>query len=416
MNGRDGTDRWFQRSPAVRLRRESWGGFAFDRERGDLIELDAEGFDVVAALTRPRTLADLHSALRARGRPARRPELAAFLRTLEDRGVVRQASPDSPGPAVDPRGLDAPPYDDAGLRAPIVAHWAPTYHCNLRCAFCYAESGPWREAGPAPEVRRRIVERLAAWGVLEVAMGGGEPTTLPDFPALLAAIRAEGLVVNVTTNGMNHRAEVVRALAEHAGIVHLSADRSELLDAGRGQGVFERLRRTAAELVEAGARLGVNLLLTPENIHDLPRSLDAAVGLGARCVTLLRPKGAWAAAHWPGFPGRRDLEAASEGLRAFTAERPPVRLHVDTALRKEWSDLGWLDDPEPEVFGCGGGQRHVAVTPEGDVFPCSHARSAAYRMGSLLDDPLDLIWSRANGRDRYIRDCRGPHCPCRNPR
>jgi MoaA/NifB/PqqE/SkfB family radical SAM enzyme len=414
MSGRRDPGRWFQRSPDVRLRLESWGGFAFDRERGDLVELDAEGFDVVAALTRPQTLADLHTTLRARGHQARRPELATFLRALEGRGVIRQASSDSPDSPTDPRDIDAPSASGAGLRAPIVAHWAPTYHCNLRCAYCYAESGPWREQGPAPEVRRRIVERLAAWGVLEVAMGGGEPTTLPDFPALLAAIRAEGQVVNVTTNGMNRRPEVVRALAEHAGAVHLSADDPGRLDAARGDGVFERLRRTASELIDAGVRLGVNLLLTPENARDLRRSLDAAVGLGARSITLLRPKGAWASAHWPGFPARDDLEAASAGLRAFTAERPPVRLYVDTALRGEWSDLGWLDDPEPDVLGCGGGQRHVAVTPEGDVYPCSHARRAEYRMGSLLTDAPDLIWSRANGRDRYIRDCRGPHCPCRN--
>ena len=68
-----------------------------------------------------------------------------------------------------------------GLRAPIVAHWAVTYRCNLRCGYCYAESGPWREPGPGAEVRRRIVERLAAWGVLEVALGGGEPTAAPRF-------------------------------------------------------------------------------------------------------------------------------------------------------------------------------------------------------------------------------------------
>ena len=98
------------------------------------------------------------------------------------------------------------------------------------------------------------------------------------------------------------------------------------------------------------------------------------------------PKGDWAAAHWPGFPGPRDLEAAAEGVRRFTADRPSVRLYVDTALRGEWAGLGLLDDPEPDVVGCGGGQRHVAVTPEGDVYPCSHARAAGYRMGNLLTD------------------------------
>src|SRR5262249_43009620 len=152
---------------------------------------------------------------------------------------------------------------------PIVAHWAVTYRCNLSCAFCYSESGPGREPGPNPQTRRRIVERLAAWGVLEVALGGGEPTLLSDFAELLATIRACGMVPNMTTNGTVHRPEILAALAEHAGVVHLSADQPDRLDAARGPGVFARLRRTARDLIEAGVNWGVNLLLTPDNAHDL---------------------------------------------------------------------------------------------------------------------------------------------------
>jgi radical SAM protein with 4Fe4S-binding SPASM domain len=410
--------RWFQRHPSDRLRRESWRGIAFHRERGDLAELDVEGFDTITALAQAQPLTDLRDRLRARGHRVRRPELAAFVRDLELREFVRCVIPDALGlaPETDPASLGAAPAIDRGLSAPIVAHWAVTYRCNLQCVYCYAESGPWREDGPGPEVRRRIVERLAAWGVLEVALGGGEPTLLPDFAALLALIRAAGMVANVTTNGTNHCPEVIRALAELVGVVHLSADRPEHLDRARGAGVSARLQQTACELVRAGARLGVNLLLTPDNVHDLHRSLDEAIGLGARSVTLLCPKGDWAAAQWPGFPWPRDLEAAAEGVRKFTADRPPVRLYVDTALRQEWVELGMLDDPEPDVLGCGGGQRHVAVTPEGDVYPCSHARVGDYRMGNLLDDSRDQLWSNGDGlaaRRRYVQNCHGLRCACR---
>jgi radical SAM protein with 4Fe4S-binding SPASM domain len=416
--GQEGA-RWFQRHPSVRLRRESWGGIVFHRERGDLAELDVEGFDTITALAQAQPLADLRERLRAWGHRVRRLELAAFVRDLESREFVRCVTPDALRltPETDPASPGAAPAIDRGLSAPIVAHWAVTYRCNLQCVYCYAESGPWRDAGPGPEVRRRIVERLAAWGVLEVALGGGEPTLLPDFAALLALIRAAGMVANVTTNGTNHRPEVIRALAEHAGVVHLSADRPEHLDRARGAGVSARLRQTAYELVRAGARLGVNLLLTPDNASDLHRSLDEAIGLGARSVTVLCPKGDWTSAQWPGFPGPRDLEAVAEGVRKFTADRPPVRLYVDTALRKEWAELGLLDDPEPDVLGCGGGQRHVAVTPEGDVYPCSHARRSDYRMGNLLTDERNQLWSGGPGlagRRRYVQDCRGLRCACRS--
>jgi radical SAM protein with 4Fe4S-binding SPASM domain len=291
-----------------------------------------------------------------------------------------------------------------------------TYRCNLNCPFCYSESSPHREAGPGPVVRLRLVDRLAAWGVLEAALGGGEPTVLPDFPELLAALRAAGLVPNVTTNGVHASGRVLDALAAHAGVVHLSADRPELLDAARGPGVFARLRETAQALRRAGVRLGVNLLLTPFNIRHIVDSLTTALDLGVRAVTFLRPKGPWAAEHWPGFPSAEDFARLAGDLKGFVQARPPLRLYVDTALREEWARWGLLADPEPDVLGCGGGQRHVAVTPEGDVYPCSHGRRPGYRMGNLLDDDLDKLWRAGTGQEarlRYLGDCAGMRCACR---
>ncbi|HEX5271202.1 MAG TPA: radical SAM protein [Gemmataceae bacterium] len=404
-----------QMSPAIRLRREAWGGVAFDRAGGDLLELDGEGFALLAALRRPLSLPAMRRQVRA-GRPTRGFELAAFLRDLERRGFVRRVPP-SARPLPPDRWAEEAPARAVGLRGPLVAHWAVTYRCNLSCAFCYSQSGPHREPGPEAATRRRLVERLAEWGVLEVALGGGEPTVLPDFPRLLCAIRSAGLVPNVTTNGTVRSAAVMRALAEHAGVVQLSADRPDLLDAARGPGVFARLRQTAGALRAAGVRLGVNLLLTPDNVGDLDECLRAMLDLGAGGVTFLRPKGAWAAEHWPGFPSDGDLARLADTLRRFLDGRPSLRLYVDTALRGEWSRLGLLDDPEPDVLGCGGGQRHVAVTPEGDVYPCSHQRRPEYRMGNLLTDDLERLWAMGSGhagRQRYLCDCRGTICPCRS--
>jgi MoaA/NifB/PqqE/SkfB family radical SAM enzyme len=387
---------------------------AFDRTGGDLLELGPEGFAVLAALKTAQPLPALQRRPRPLGHPARRPELIAFLRSLEWRGLVRRVAPGAPPLPAD-RWTEDVAGGGGGLRAPLVAHWAVTYRCNLHCPFCYSESGPQRPLGPGRQTRLRLVGRLAAWGVLEVALGGGEPTALPDFPELLAAIRAAGMVPNVTTNGTVRSEAVVRALAEHAGVVQLSADRPDLLDAARGEGVFARLRETACVLRSAGARLGVNLLLTPANVGDVRRSLQAILDLGVQAVTLLRPKGAWAAGHWPGFPAADELARLAGDLKSFLETKPPLQLYVDTALRGEWARLGLLDDPEPEVLGCGGGQRHVAVTPEGDLYPCSHQRRPEYHLGNLLTDDLEQVWSSGAGwlgRQRYARDCAGVDCPC----
>src|SRR5579883_2470858 len=173
MSPRARAGTWIQRHPAVRLRREAWGGLAFQRDTGDLLELDRPGFEAARLLDEPRTGPELCVRLRARGHEAGPAETICLLRDLGAHAIVRRVAPGSSplprDPLADDPALDGDP--DAGLRAPIVAHWAVTYRCNLSCAFCYAESGPGREPEPDPSVRRRIVERLSAWGVLEVAIG-----------------------------------------------------------------------------------------------------------------------------------------------------------------------------------------------------------------------------------------------------
>jgi radical SAM protein with 4Fe4S-binding SPASM domain len=412
-------ERILQRSPAVWLRREAWGGVALHRATGDRLELDAEAFAVLVALGSARSLRSLAATLRGQGVQGRLPEVAWFVQHLQHAGFVDLVELNSPTLANDPLAEAYPAEVAEDLRAPLVVHWAVTYRCDLQCPSCYSHSGPRRRDDASPAIRRRLVCRLAKWGVLEVALGGGEPTLLRDFPDLLAAIREAGMVPNVTTNGTVLRAAVIRALAEHAGVVHLSADRPELLDGDRG-GVFDRLSRTARQLRAAGACVGANLLLTPGNVGNIRRSLDALIGLGVGEATFIRPKGSGAARHWPGFPDNHHLQVLARDLQVYLAGRPPLRLYVDTSLRGPWAAWGLFDDPEPEVCGCGGGQRHVALTPGGEVYACSHARQPEFRLGNLLTDRLPDLWSRGPGwlaRDRYRAACQGVTCPCsRDPR
>jgi radical SAM protein with 4Fe4S-binding SPASM domain len=58
----------------------------------------------------------------------------------------------------------------------------------------------------------------------------------------------------------------------------------------------------------------------------------------------------------------------------------------------------------------------VAITPVGDVYPCSHCRWNDLQMGNLLRDGLEQIWLAGRGqaaRRRYAELCYGTTCPCR---
>ncbi len=108
----------FQRHPAVRLRGEAWGGIAFQRETGDLLELDRAGFEAVRLLGEARTGPEVCRLLRARGHQANRTATIGLLRDLEALAIIRRVAPNSPPLPRNPLADDAALDDDGpGLRA-----------------------------------------------------------------------------------------------------------------------------------------------------------------------------------------------------------------------------------------------------------------------------------------------------------
>ncbi len=80
-----------------------------------------------------------------------------------------------------------------------------TDHCNLRCPTCYAGSGPEREAHRPLAQLERMLDRIVANEVEPdiVQVSGGEPTTHPEFFAILDACRRRPIRhLMVNTNGV----------------------------------------------------------------------------------------------------------------------------------------------------------------------------------------------------------------------
>src|SRR4051794_40936023 len=126
-----------------------------------------------------------------------------------------------------------------------------TDRCNFRCQYCMpAEGLPWleREGVLTFEEITRLVSVLAAMGVRDVRLTGGEPLVRRDFPRLVQMLREiDDLAdISVTTNGFLLERDAEELV--NAGINRFNVS----LDSLQRDRFFEMTRRDALPRVLRG--------------------------------------------------------------------------------------------------------------------------------------------------------------------
>lgn len=239
--------------------------------------------------------------------------------------------------------------------APRVVQMSLTNACNKTCGFCYRP----------PEARNRwtfdsvlgFARYLDSWGVLEIALGGGEPTVFPRFAELVRRMWTETrLSINFTTNGTRLDDALLEQLKGHVGQIQVSVYDDEDVDG------------TIARLVRHGMRFGLNYLVTPTRLRTLDADILRWADMGVRDVLLLSYKGSEA------------LHLNAEELRSLDSRI--VRLHEHLAGRLQLKlDVCWSSrlSHAPQLFyddDCRAGGLFLSVTSEREVLSCSFARGA----------------------------------------
>lgn len=110
----------------------------------------------------------------------------------------------------------------AGIFSPVpeTVDVSITDRCSFGCVYCYQDSRPRRTHGPKDLVEK-IIQGFDQ-PPYQMAIGGGEPTSHPDFPWILKRSRELGTVPNYTTNGEKLRREVIDATNEFCGGVAMT--------------------------------------------------------------------------------------------------------------------------------------------------------------------------------------------------
>lgn len=113
-------------------------------------------------------------------------------------------------------------FDTYIASAPELVDIKLTDWCDLACKFCYQDSTRKGMHAPLNAVKA-IIDDLARAGVFEVALGGGEPMSHPNFEEILDYCKLKNIVPNFTTRNYKALAtEEFKTYADKCGSIGVS--------------------------------------------------------------------------------------------------------------------------------------------------------------------------------------------------
>lgn len=307
--------------------------------------------------------------------------------------------------------VDLPSVSDDCLSFPRTVYWECTERCNFQCVHCYSESGPQGKAAelPVPLVLA-LLKELGTHGTEFLSIGGGEPLMYPDLPLVISTARAEGLEVEVTTNGsLASSTRIARLKESGLRFVQLSLDGATAgtFESIRKGGRFEQVLENSHDLAEAFT-LTVSAVALPENLDELPALIDLAKGMGASYfrVIPLMPSGRGRTVP---TPSAAQMRAIHELVRDRQRTESDIVVQFnENVLDPRRKNIPWMPDNH---YGCPAGRTTCGIDAAGNVYPCSFMQDPRFIAGNVRDRPLAEIW-RDSDVLRAIREVSHLEEPC----
>ena len=304
--------------------------------------------------------------------------------------------------------IDVSKYIPVG--APVKALCLHVAHdCNLRCQYCFASTGDFgtgRKIMPFEVAKKSIdfvISRSGKRRNIEVDFFGGEPLMAwdtvkqtIDYARSIEEEHGKKFRFTITTNGLLLDDEKIDYINANMDNVVLSLDgrpsvNDEMRKTVSGAGSYDIIVPKFQKLVEKrdpkldyyarGTFTGKNLDFAEDVVHIADEGFDR---LSVEPV---------AAEDGCGY------ELTEADLDKIYAEYDRLT-DIMEARRKEGKpfhffhfmvDLNQGPCVVKRLRGCGAGYEYVAVTPEGDIYPCHQfVGNEAFKQGSVLDGSFDM--------------------------
>ncbi len=282
----------------------------------------------------------------------------------------------------------------AAVQAPLKVYFDMTYRCNLECRHCITRSSPFVDITPELSTDRilQIVEELATLGVLEIAVGGGEPMVHPDWDVIFKHITDLKMNLIVTTNGLllNERnLQILKSVKPLETRVSFDGGKA-FHNSIRGRDTYTKALRGLHNLHKKG--LNATARFTYCNGADTEMetlfSDIADTGISTIKIAVLKKAGR-AINEKDLIPQMPDRDTALW----FNSLGKKYKLQVQ--LSSDDFPINYLETNDPKLrdltrSNCGAGFETCYISPYGQVLSCVTMPHLSF--GALHEDTFMSVW------------------------
>lgn len=284
-----------------------------------------------------------------------------------------------------------------------------THDCNLRCKYCFADEGKYHGARKvmSPEVGKKAIDFVIAHSGprknIEVDLFGGEPLiAIKEIKEIIAYAREQEKIHNkvirftMTTNALLLNDEIMEYMDKEMGNIVLSIDgRKEVNDNTRirvnGSGTYDAILPKIKEMVDKrdkSKQYYVRGTFTRDNT-DFYYDVKHLADLGFEEVSVEPVV----------LPDEHELSLRQEDLPTIFENYD--LLYKDMLKRYEENrefkfyhfniDLQGGPCVYKRISGCGAGHEYIAVTPDGEIYPCHQfVGNEDFKIGTIYDEDEKL--------------------------